>query len=110
MTTYTTYEGPVGRVVGFLWGSVWAGFGTLISTILIVRGDLFSRSLQDTIVDLAPWLDANPTGVIGTEGAIVGGLFAVFCLGYGLYHLGRVFLVSDYSITFTRGRHTGNID
>jgi hypothetical protein len=110
MTRYRTYEGGVGRVMGFLWGSVWAGAGILLSTILIVRGDLFSRNLQDTIADLAPWLHGNPTGVIGTEGAIVGGLFAVFCLGYGLYHLGRVFLVSDYSITFSRQLHDSDID
>jgi hypothetical protein len=110
MTRYNTYEGSVGRVLGFLWGSVWAGVGTVLATILIVRGDLLSRNLQDTIADLAPWLSGNPTGVIGTEGALVGGLFAVFCLGYGLYHVGRVFLVSDYSITFTRGTHGSDID
>lgn len=86
------------------------GVGTLLSTIVNVRGDLFSRNLQDTVVDLAPWLNGNPTGVIGTEGAVVGGLFAVVCLGYGLYHLGRVFLVSDYSITFTRRPHDSGID
>jgi len=110
MRTRTTYEGTVGRVIGFLWGSVWVGAGSLVSTIVIVRGDLLSRSLQDTIVGLAPWLNGNPTGVIGTEGAVVGGLFAVACLGYGLYHLGRVILVSDYSITFTRRPDDGDID
>jgi hypothetical protein len=99
MSRKKTYEGWVGRVVGFLWGSIWSGFGVLLSTILIVRGDLFSTGLQDTIADLAPWLQENPTGFIGTEGVIVGGLFAAFCLGYGVYHLGRVVLVSEYSIT-----------
>lgn len=104
MRRHRTYEGRAGRVAGFLWGSIWLGVGTVLATILIVRGDLFSRNLQDTIADLAPWLQGNPTGVLGGEGAIVGGLFAVLCLGYGLYHVGRVFLVSDYSITFTRER------
>ena len=100
-----TYEGQIGRVAGFLWGSVWAGMGTVLASILVVRGDLLSRGLEDTIADLAPWLQGNPTGVIETEGAVVGGLFAAFCLGYGLYHLGRVVLVSDYAITLGRSHH-----
>lgn len=99
MARKRTYEGRVGRVIGFLHGSFFLSIGTLLSTILIVRGDLFSRNLQDTIADLVPWLQGNPSGVIGTEGALAGGLVIVFCLGYGLYHIGRVFLVSDYSIT-----------
>ena len=103
MARHETYEGFTGRIRGFLWGSLWGGIGVVLSTILVVRGDLFSRALQDTIADLAPWLQGNPTGILGTEGIIAGGLFTAFCLGYGLYHVGRVFLVSDYSITFRKG-------
>jgi len=99
MTIYRTQSGYLGRVLGGLWGTIWAGVGTMIVTIVIVRGDLFSERLQDDIVALAPWLNGNPTGVIGIEGGIVGGVFGLFCLGYGIYNVGGALLKSDYTLS-----------
>lgn len=94
-----TYEGRTGRVVGFVTGTVFMIPGIVVSTIAIVRGNLVSKDLQETIVNLAPWLSTPAGPELATGGLVFGLAFGGFFLFFGLYHVVRVFVVDDYSIT-----------
>lgn len=67
------------RVLGFLWGSIFAGVGTLLLSTTIVSGDLPSGDL----------LSGDP---METTVPI---LFALFFIGYGLYWIGKALMASN---------------
>lgn len=98
-----TLEGPVGRVAGFLWGSIWTGVGVLLFPILTVRGGLLPGGLESLVVGLVPWVSGAASGALEIEAVLFGGAFMAFGFLYGLYNIGRAALVSDYSITFNSG-------
>lgn len=89
-------------MAGVVWGSIWTGVGVVVTTITLVRGALLPPAPERVLVDLLPWLSGDFPGVLSMEAVVVGGLFGSFCSLYGLYHVGRVFLVSEYSIAFSR--------
>lgn len=104
ISTSGGYEltGLPGRIAGFVWGSTWTGVGVVVTTIALVRGALLPPGTERVLVELFPWLTGDFPGVLSVEAVVVGGLFGGFCSLYGLYHVGRVFFVSEYSITFSR--------
>lgn len=105
MTARRTYTGRKGRVYGFVTGVVFACAGGFVSSIAAVRGDLIPEGMQRTLVDLAPWLSTTAGPELSGVGLLVGSAFGGVLLLFGLYHVIKVFVVDEYSITL--GSSTG---